>query len=60
MLMGSFHNCESNRSLPLTWFGIEAGIDFGFVKEGEVEDLLFVLPEVEARGTASRWACMRE
>lgn len=57
MLIGSFHNWESKRSLPLTLLGIEEGVDFEFVvEERELGDLLLVLPEVEAGGTASRWA----
>ena len=57
MLIGSFHNWESKRSLPLTLLGVEKGVDFDLVvEEGELRDLLLVLPEVDASGTASRWA----
>lgn len=41
--------------------GIVRGICFEPVEdEGEPENFLLALLEVEARGTASRWACMRE
>lgn len=59
--MGSFHNWASKRSLPLTFLGIEGGIDFDFVEgEGGLEDFLIVPPEIAPKGTASRWAFMRE
>ena len=58
--MGSFHNWESKRSLPLTLLGIERGILFGLTEEdGALEGLLLALPDVGAKGMASRWACMR-
>lgn len=59
--MGSFHNCESKRSLPLTLLGIER--EGGLELEGNEKELglfLLTLPEAAARGIASRWACMRE
>ena len=59
--MGSFHNCESKRSLPLTLLGIERWRAFEL--EGSEEKLgrsILALSEVAAKGAASRWACMRE
>ena len=58
MLMGSFQIWESKRSLPLTLLGTEGGKCCESVEEEW--DLESFLLEVELRGTASRWACMRE
>ena len=47
--MGSFHNWQSKRSLPLTLLGIERGMVFGLEgEEGETGELRLTLSEVEA------------